>query len=732
MGTIGGSSPVVVNGVVYTASPDGTATAFDAVTSVLRWRVVEAEGLLASPTVIADSVIVAGEAGNVHALEPATGAEQWSAALGQRVESPPAAAGGSLYLGAGTDLVALDTSTGAERWSVDLGGSILTSPVVAGDRVVVPTGLSVCAVSVDSGTRLWCDDIDSAPTAALAVDGHTAFLGSWDGSVVAVDVTDGAVLWRAETPSGAPAMVTAANDLVFAADDGGGLLALDGATGDERWRGVLDGGAVGPPVVADGRLVVTLANGVLDVLDLTDGSMAWRYGVGVGISPATVSDGVIYAVTMGGSLVAIGDVADPRRPHVGAADPEPAAGLTTAGGGPSRAGRQPGPGPDAPPVVAWRMDLDSTLDSPPVMADGLVLVGNGEAFLFAFDARTGQERWRFATTAPITQSAATAGDRVYVGDEGGALFGVSATDGQQLWKVDLGQPVGEAIVAAADTVFVPERDGPLHALDAATGAERWRVDDGSSPAIADGIAYLRAGDSLTAVDIVTGAPRWAVKAGFIGPPTVAGGLVYVRSGAQTVRVFDALTGVEQPVVISGSDGLAVGDGVGVMAGTDTLLEGIDIATGWTRWTFGTRATGVGDVPMVPVIAGDTAYAGATDGSGDLEAVDVSSGTERWRYAAGVGVLLTQPLVVDGVVYVGAGSTLLALAAPGAVPLSTREPAPVPTGAVSSSAPGASPAGAPNAGSGVMLGGDPGRFGVQPGPAPRSEPRSAGATLPAVS
>ena len=174
------------------------------------------------------------------------------------------------------------------------------------------------------------------------------------------------------------------------------------------------------------------------------------------------------------------------------------------------------------------------------------------------------------------------------------------------------------------------------------------------------------------VDAITGEGRWAVAAdgSTVHRPWLVGWCTPGRSDGPA-RVFDALTGAEQPVTMSGRGGMAVGDGVAVMQGTSALLEGVDLVTGWVRWTAGTTVDTGAVLAVAPIVAGATAYAGATDRSGTLIAVDVLSGAERWRYEAGSGLLLTQPAVVDGVVYVGAGSTLLALAAPDALPLATR-------------------------------------------------------------
>jgi outer membrane protein assembly factor BamB len=92
----------------------------------------------------------------------------------------------------------------------------------------------------------------------------------------------------------------------------------------------------------------------------------------------------------------------------------------------------------------------------------------------------------------------------------------------------------------------------------------------------------------------------------------------------------------------------------VVAGTRDGILHAATPQGRALWAFQAR----GGFPAQPTVAGNTAYAGSSDGH--LYAVDVATGRERWRYRAGEEVGTT-PAVGNGVVYVATlQDTILAI------------------------------------------------------------------------
>jgi eukaryotic-like serine/threonine-protein kinase len=88
-----GSSPAVVNGVVYVGSDDGNVYALNASTGAKLWSYGTGNYVDSSPAVVNGVVYVGSQDGNVYALNASTGAKLWSY-TGSEVQSSPAVANG--------------------------------------------------------------------------------------------------------------------------------------------------------------------------------------------------------------------------------------------------------------------------------------------------------------------------------------------------------------------------------------------------------------------------------------------------------------------------------------------------------------------------------------------------------------------------------------------------------------------------------------------------------------
>ena len=134
-----------------TCGPAGNATY-----ACPRW-VTPIDGTQATPPVVGPgetTLYVATDAGTVYAVDAATGAVQWSAALGAAILAPPALAEGLLYVPLSTgDVQVLATDgcgapTCSPLWTAATGGIVGSQPSVAG---------GVVYVGVDSGHVLAFD-----------------------------------------------------------------------------------------------------------------------------------------------------------------------------------------------------------------------------------------------------------------------------------------------------------------------------------------------------------------------------------------------------------------------------------------------------------------------------------------------------------------------------------------------------------------------------------------------
>jgi outer membrane protein assembly factor BamB len=342
-----------------------------------------------------------------------------------------------------------------------------------------------------------------------------------------------------------------------------------------------------PPIVVDGVAYVASDVGDIVAFDAASGSELWRTPLGGGTETPTYADGVLYVSVVtdsetgnsGGVLLAL-DADDGTE--------------------------------------IWRMPTGTFGGTSPVVADGVVYAG-GDQELYAFAADTGEQHWVYAIDAPPCvcnpRPAAVADGIVYVvpgGMQQASLFAIDAASGEERWRYD-GQLAGESMrftdpVVADDLIFVGEgalfapADGLFAALDAETGRVVWTIelDASTSPAVADDVLYLQArwagdrgGPLLMALDTQSAEPLWTVSTeeASLAQPAVADGLVLVPMGTR--------------------EGYAAGF-------DDVLLVAFDGATGAEVW----RVDLAGSNSGAPAIVGGVIYV-TTYGEGALFALSES-------------------------------------------------------------------------------------------------------------
>ncbi|MCZ6634240.1 MAG: PQQ-binding-like beta-propeller repeat protein [bacterium] len=151
--------------------------------------------------------------------------------------------------------------------------------------------------------------------------------------------------------------------------------------------------------------------------------------------------------------------------------------------------------------------VDLTVYSTPVSAtiDGqrLLVAGNGNGGIFAFQVGTGEKVWGYQLSKRgINTSPVVSGNRVYathseenVGDTAlGAVVCLDATTGEELWK-NHGMTIGYASPAVhGGRVYVIDNSANVHCLDGETGKPYWEQNIGTvgkgSPTWADGKLYV--------------------------------------------------------------------------------------------------------------------------------------------------------------------------------------------------------------------------------------------------
>jgi outer membrane protein assembly factor BamB len=332
----------------------------------------------------------------------------------------------------------------------------------------------------DAGSPLWAG--------ATFADG-TVYAGGQDGALHAVDARSGRKRWSFEAGGPIRTRPTVAGaDLYFQADDGF-LYKLGAGSGEVRWRVRV----VEKPIerlpfdnpksrydrfgsdvtVAGGRLYLGTHDGRVVAIDPARGEKAWEFASGDSVLAApAVESGRVYFGSFDGFVYALE----------------------------AETGK-----------VIWRRDTKGAVVSTPAVVGDRVVVGNRSYDLVGLDARSGEPLWtRYVWFSWVESSAAARDGVVYVGSsDAAAVYAFDARTGERRWKTDVyGWAWGQPAVAdtrvyagtASQKGYLAGHRGLVVAMDRATGRLAWHyaaepAATGSygfpgSPAVGDGLVFV--------------------------------------------------------------------------------------------------------------------------------------------------------------------------------------------------------------------------------------------------
>ena len=347
------------------------------------WRASAGSGsggrVVSSPIVVGGRVYAMDAASTVSAHDASSGARVWSVDLTPETENAIdgfggglAAANGRLYVSSGFGfLAALDAGSGAEIWKGSMRAPSRSAPAIAGGRVYAVTRENrVFAFDAETGETDW-DESGLEQTAGILGGAGPA---ATDKVVIAPYSSGELVAYLAS--SGRPIW----EDDLTGIRGSGGLAAMTDVTGD--------------PVIADGVVYAASQAGRLVAIDLRDGDRLWTRSIGGSQAPYIAGNAVFF-VDDGGELYALdrqtGDTAW-RVSLGGYRDPddreEPIvwAGPVAAGNRlllTSSTGRLISVDPTNGTIVA-EASLSGGSSLPPVVANGTIYVLTDDADLLAF------------------------------------------------------------------------------------------------------------------------------------------------------------------------------------------------------------------------------------------------------------------------------------------------------------------------------------------------------------
>jgi len=181
--------------------------------------------------------------------------------------------------------------------------------------------------------------------------------------------------------------------------------------------------------------------------------------------------------------------------------------------------------PDGKPL--WKGRVTSEVLSPPVVAEGVVIVWSGDGRLYALSSADGKTKWVFQRTNPPLIVRNTAGGVVargglFTGTAGGKLLAIDVATGNVAWEGNVATPKGATeLERIADITSLPVVDdrqacavayqGRIACFDLLRGTLIWSRDFSSlGGLVADGRHLYVTDDrgAVHALDKTTGSSVW--------------------------------------------------------------------------------------------------------------------------------------------------------------------------------------------------------------------------------
>lgn len=369
------------------------------------------------------------------------------------------------------------------------------------------------------------------------------------------------------------------------------------------------------PVEAAGNIYIGSGDGNFYAIDAETGAEKWRFKTGGAIhSSAAIAEKIVYFLSRDAYLYAL--------------DIETGEKIWSAQtGGESTFSSNKF---NYRPVGVVHDDLWDFYMSSPLVDNGTVYFGSSDTHLYALDAKSGDQKWKYKADDVIHASPSLEGDVLFISDFAGNVHAVNAADGAQVWKYSNGltgpfsAPFMASPTVANGMIYIGGRDAVMHGIDAKTGEELMNFSTGGSwilatATVADGTVYFGDSDgrALYAIDAKTGAQKFRriVKAQIYSSPALSNNIVYFGSFEGRLNAIAANDGTR----------LWTFETQGYQQNKDTMLS----------------ATGSLNLKKV----NNGAAVNASD-------YDILSGV--WAKSHQIGSIVSSPLIGDGVIYFGAG------------------------------------------------------------------------------
>ena len=306
------SSAAIADGVVYVGAQSAELLALDLKTGKLLWKYKTTEGIGESSPCIADGVIYVGDlAGVVHAVGK-DGKALWTFKAGSEIKASPVVVDDRVLIGSYDEtLYCLAAKTGKVLWQFRINGPVhCTVSVSNGIAYVSGCDEIFRAIRISDGKEVYTVSSGAYTGASPALQGPSAFFGTFSNEVLSVNLQSRQLVWRYENKQRQFPFYSSA-----ALADGKVVLGgrdklvhcLDAKTGKALWTFTTRARVDSSPAVAGGRVYIGSNDGRFYVLQLTTGAKVWEFEAGAALSASpAIAEGKVVIGAQDGRLYCFG------------------------------------------------------------------------------------------------------------------------------------------------------------------------------------------------------------------------------------------------------------------------------------------------------------------------------------------------------------------------------------------------------------------------------------------
>jgi len=337
--------------------------------SGVKWKFKTQGKVRSSPVVFDSSIYFGSNDGFLYALDKNSGNEIWKFKTKGEIYSSPTVSSGVVYFGCNEGkLYALDAVNGDLKWSYKAGGEIQSSPAVTAGVVYFGSLDSyIYAIDSTSGKLIWK-------------------FKTQRGIISSPAATSGKLIWKFKTQRGITSSPAVADEILFIGSLDNNLYSVDVKNGNELWRFKTEDIVISTPAVSDGKVFFGVQDTHLYALSVKTGELIWDSKTDGGIL-----DWVYSFPAVSKNAVFIGGVDSVYSFN-------------------KKTGRR-----------NWKFNTIRVVSSPSIAAS-ILYFGSNDKNLYALDAVTGEELWRFQTRGEIETSPAIDKAVVYFGSNDGYVY----------------------------------------------------------------------------------------------------------------------------------------------------------------------------------------------------------------------------------------------------------------------------------------------------------------------